>query len=96
MAKEEFHVLYGQRSAGLGLDGLVKEYTKAQAEAIDPRLKEISVIKGPVMTCNYVTVEAENEAQAALLVQKTLSGTNRTTTNFITVKTTAFKETTSV
>lgn len=94
MAKEVFHVLFGQKSAGLGLDGVVKEYTKVQAEELDPRLKEVSVLRGPVMTANYVEVEAENEAQAAIFVRKALSGqAGQTALNFITVKTTAFKET---
>jgi hypothetical protein len=94
MAKEVFHVLYGQKTAGLGLDGVVKEYTKAQAEALDPRLKEISVLKGPVTQANYVEVEAESAEQAAIFVKKVLAGGGgQQTTNFITVKTTAFTET---
>ena len=93
MAKEVFHVLYGQKTAGQGLDGVVKEFTKVQAEALDPRLKEISILKGPVTQAYYVEVEAENEEQAAIFVKKVLcGGGGQQTTNFITVKTTAFKE----
>lgn len=91
MAKEAFYVLFGQKTAGLGVDGLVKEYTKAEAEALDPRLKEISIVKGPVNTANYVEVEAENASQAAILVKKSLAAAgNQQTTNYIVVKAASF------
>jgi hypothetical protein len=93
MAKAVYHVVYAVQSAGLGLDGLAKEYTKAEAEAIDPRLKEVSVVRGPVQSCRVVEVEAENAAQAAILVKKVVCGPGgQAAEKFVTVKTTEWKE----
>lgn len=70
-----------------------REYTKAEAEALDPRLKEISVIKGPVMKGCWVEVEAENASQAAIFVRKALVPQATTASKFITVKAAGFEET---
>lgn len=95
MAKEAFMVLFRQQSAGLGLDGLNRTYTKAEAETLDPRLKEISILKGPAMKCNYIEVEAESASQAAILVRKALAPTVSESPKFITVKAAEFVETAS-
>lgn len=72
MAVTEYHVMYGIQHGGCGLDGF-KEFTKAEAEAIDSRLKEKVEVFGPQYTCKFITVKAETAAQAALFVNKKLS-----------------------
>lgn len=111
MAKEVFHVLWDEQDSGqvpvplsaIGnpsttkaeyLNGKV-EFTKAEAEEINPKLKEISVIKGRVKTAKFIEVEVEagKPAQAALLVKEVVCNRGGApTTNFITVKSTEWKE----
>lgn len=93
MAVSEFHVVFSQETAGLGLDGAVKEYTKAEAEALHPALTEKCVLRGPVYNAKYVIVEAETAAMAAKFVRVALSGTGgQPLSKYPTVKTTEWSE----
>jgi hypothetical protein len=93
MAVSEFHVVFSQETAGLGLDGVVKEFSKAEAEALNPALTEKCVLRGPVMNAKYVVVEAETAGMAAKFVKVALSGAGgQPISKFPTVKTTEWKE----
>lgn len=64
--------MYGIQHGGTGLGDGTKEWTKAEAELIDPKLKEPVTVYGPAYTCKFLTIKAETAAQAALFVNKKL------------------------
>jgi|HubBroStandDraft_2_1064218.scaffolds.fasta_scaffold130992_1 hypothetical protein len=96
MAKEAFYVVFAQQGESLGLDGAVKSFTKAEAEALDPRLKEACVLEGPVSSSSFVKVEAENAAQAAKFVKTQFGAGSVYGSNFITVKASNWTETSPI
>jgi hypothetical protein len=59
--------LYDRQSAGSHkFDGTKTEFTKAQAEALSGKLKEITVVLGAPEVCQFIEIEAEDEKQAAV------------------------------
>jgi hypothetical protein len=96
IAKEAFYVVFGQQGESLGLDGATKTFTKAEAEALDGRLKEACVLEGPVQNAAFVKVEAENASQAAKFVKTQVGAGSVYGSNFITVKAANWTETSPI
>lgn len=73
MAVTEYHVMYGVQQGGGGLPSF-KEWSKAEAEAIDPKITEKVELFGPQYTAKFVTVKAETAAMAAKFVTRVIGG----------------------
>lgn len=73
MAVTEYHVMYGVQHGGGGIAGF-KEYSKAEAEAIDPKITEKVEVFGPQYTAKFITVKAETAAMAARFVTRQIAG----------------------